>query len=79
MKTPAREKVVDFRTLELEGEASVTAAAAGTMDERPSRVHLAPSHGGAELTSGVMDCLRERMLGCLCLSDLLRPRSSGTS
>ncbi len=57
---------------------AVAGAIAGVVDtpfgERPFRVHIDPSHNGADIVFGVMDRVREEMLHRVGLSDLLKPR-----
>jgi NAD(P)-dependent dehydrogenase (short-subunit alcohol dehydrogenase family) len=57
---------------------AVAGAVAGVVDtpfgERPFRVHIDPSHDGADIAFGVIDRVREEMLHRVGLSDLLKPR-----
>jgi hypothetical protein len=44
--------------------------------QRPFRVHVDPTHDGADVTFAVMDRVRAEMLHRVGLSDLLAPRDN---
>jgi hypothetical protein len=45
--------------------------------KRPFRVHIDPSHDGAEIVNAMADRVRAEMFRRIGLADLLSPRSAG--
>jgi NAD(P)-dependent dehydrogenase (short-subunit alcohol dehydrogenase family) len=59
--------------------AAVAAVVSTPFGERPFRVHVDPSHDGAEAAFAVIDRVREEMLLRVGLSDLIRPAMASKS